>query len=494
MAKIQIMKKIYSILVLFLLSAFLSITVLQAQTTADALKKHVSFLAADSLEGRGLGTEGKEKAMHYISVVFSDAGLLPFGPNYFQEFSFRKELIRVNATNVIGYIEGSDEQLKNEYIVLSAHYDHLGFDTKNDGSKVIYNGADDNASGTAALLELAKYFGSDQNTPKRSIIFIAYDAEEIGLLGSEFFVEDSEVVDFEKVKFNFNFDMVGMYDSYGGLDITGINGIANGKNKAKELAKEYDVKLKKTTASIEPFTDTYSFKKTGTPAVHFFTGLKSPYHKPEDTYDLLEYEAMAKVVNYSAALTKALANEEELEPSGRFKNLQSPFALRLNAGVSGIFTNSYHIYRDEFFNAEDVPGGSFGLITQLDIGKRVTLQPGVFYAYHGSSAPGGNYRAHSLDIPVDAHINLISQYGGQLKLFLILGGFYRHDFSTRNADVDGRGIRDEDHGFSLGFGFRATRLQFTFVGRSGIQNLTRVPDMDIRSQGGLISLSYLFFK
>lgn len=298
-----------------------------SQTHAEALKKHVAFLAADSLEGRGLGTEGKEKAMHYISGVFSDAGLLPFGPNYFQEFSFTTDMIRVTATNVLGYIEGSDEKLKNEYIVIGAHYDHLGFDSEKDGAKVIYNGADDNASGTAALLELAKYFGSDQNTPKRSIIFIAYDAEEIGLLGSEYFVQDSKVVDLEQITLNLNFDMIGMYDAYGGLDLKGINGIAGGKKAAKELAEAKGIKLKKTGAMYEGFSDTYHFGEAGIPAAHFFTGLKSPYHKPEDTHDLLEYESMAKIVNFAAALTAQLANNEELEPSGRFRHLQSAVGL-----------------------------------------------------------------------------------------------------------------------------------------------------------------------
>lgn len=465
-----------------------------AQTNAADLKKHVSFLAADSLEGRGLGTEGKEKAMHYISGVFSDAGLLPFGPNYFREFSFRKELIRVNATNVVGYIEGSDEKLKDEYIVIGAHYDHLGFDTKKDGTVEIYNGADDNASGTAALLELAKYFGSDQNTPKRSIIFITFDAEEIGLLGSEYFIEDSKLVDLEKIKFNFNFDMVGMYDTYGGLDLKGINGIAGGKKAAKKLAEENGLKLKNTNARFESFTDTYPFGDAGIPAVHFFTGLKSPYHRPEDTHDLLEYESMAKIVNFAAELTSRLADSAILEPSGRFKHLQSPLGLRLNAGISAFGSATMHDYKNEFYTAQSVFGGGAGLVGQLHIGKRVTLQPGAYYEYLGSQAPGGNYRAHALTAPVDVHINVISQYAGAGRVFLIGGGYYRYNFSTSNADFDGLGLRDEEHGFNFGFGVEAMHVQFTMSGRFGMQNLTRATDMDIRHQGSYFTLSYLFAR
>ncbi|MFN5238087.1 MAG: M28 family peptidase, partial [Bacteroidota bacterium] len=157
-----------------------------AQSRPERLRTHLDFLAADSLDGRGLGTAGKQKAALYIAESFRNAGLAPFDDDYFQEFFIRISMANMTGTNVIGVLEGSDPELKKEYIVLGAHYDHVGYEMKN-GQRVVYNGADDNASGTAGLMELVRILSGRRAELKRSIIFIAFDGEESGLLGSKAF-------------------------------------------------------------------------------------------------------------------------------------------------------------------------------------------------------------------------------------------------------------------------------------------------------------------
>lgn len=151
-----------------------------------------------------------------------------------------------------------------------------------------------------------------------------------------------------------------------------------------------------------------------------------------------------------------------------------------------------HNYSNTFYTANPVYGGGAGLLGQLHIGKRVTLQPEALYEYHGSEIPDGRYRAHALTVPVNAQINIISQYAGGARVFLIGGGYYRYNFSTRNAGFDGLGLRDEEHGYNFGFGVEAMKIQFYMTGRFGLRNLSRADGADIRHQGSYFSLSYLF--
>jgi len=127
-----------------------------AQPTKEILNGHVTYLASEELEGRGLGTKGKDLAEKYITDKFQEAGLKPLSNDSFsQSFNIKSDLAWVKASNIVGIIPGVDPNLKNEYIVIGAHYDHLGY-VLNGENKIIYPGADDNASGVAMLVELAK--------------------------------------------------------------------------------------------------------------------------------------------------------------------------------------------------------------------------------------------------------------------------------------------------------------------------------------------------
>ena len=192
----------------------------QFSTPVENLEKHVYTLASDSLLGRGFGTEQGVKAAEYIADQDRSAGIEPVNGSYFHPFNHRSGILNIAGINVAGIIPGNDPELKEEYIVLGAHYDHLGWKVKG-GDTVVYNGADDNASGTATIIEIGRNMAANQGSLGRSIIIVAFDGEESGLIGSTHFVESSMVPP-DKIKLMFSLDMVGMYKAHNGLDLVGV--------------------------------------------------------------------------------------------------------------------------------------------------------------------------------------------------------------------------------------------------------------------------------
>lgn len=176
--------------------------------TPDSQKEIVKYLASDELEGRETGSKGIEKAATYITKYFEKNSIPPYFDSYYDEFEANNNG-KKKAFNLVGYLEGKDENLKNEYIILSAHYDHIGIINDSDNKDNIANGANDNASGCAAVLEMAKYFAK-QNNNQRSMLFILFSAEEIGLQGSEHLAK--KLIKEKKLKINtvFNFEMIGV--------------------------------------------------------------------------------------------------------------------------------------------------------------------------------------------------------------------------------------------------------------------------------------------
>ncbi|GAA3775110.1 M20/M25/M40 family metallo-hydrolase [Corallibacter vietnamensis] len=171
----------------------------QSWFDSDSLLKHVEVLSSDEFEGRKTGTPGSEKTRNYIRKAYKNLGVLPLTDSYSQSFKFSN----YKAENIIGYIKGT--QKPESYIVISAHHDHLGIhDNK------IFNGADDDASGVSALFAFAEYF--KKYPPKHSVILVAFDAEELGLRGSKYFVNNT-IVPFDSIKLNINLDMISRNDN-----------------------------------------------------------------------------------------------------------------------------------------------------------------------------------------------------------------------------------------------------------------------------------------
>ena len=462
---------------------------------AERLKKHVSVLASDTLEGRGLGTKGKIRAKQYIAEQFANIGLESFSEDYFQQLDLRIGLARVPATNIIGYLRGSDLELADEYIVIGAHYDHLGYDYF-DGEMFIFPGADDNASGVAAMIEIAAHFAANPGSHARSLIFIAFDAEESGLLGARRFVENFAYVDTDNISMMFSLDMVGMYEANRGLHLLGMGTLDDGERIAREVAEATNTRLRRLTDEVPGRTDTWPFGQLGIPSVHAFTGTRSPYHQPEDTYDLLDYEGMATVTVFLQSLIRVLSDEPVLKPSDSFERIQDPAGLRLSYGLSAHIGSSYHSYPDEFFRAKNLFAASFGFFVQVNAGNKLALRPEFLYDYHGSQSAEGQYRMHSLTIP----FNLIYFMGGSatdgfVKLYPLAGGYFRYNLSGTDGgeSLDLGDLHPaSEWGINAGIGLQVMRFSVSYTRRWGLTNISPFPETDIYFNGRYFSISYRF--
>jgi hypothetical protein len=224
--------------------------------------------------------------------------------------------IRQKTSNVIGYLEGNDPVLKNEVLVLGAHYDHLGWGGEGSGSLrpdtvAIHNGADDNASGTAGLLELAQAFAARRHQLKRSILFIAFAAEELGLLGSAHFVK-SPTLPLERLVAMLNMDMIGRLNNRT-LIVYGIGTSPGFEDLVRRQNRDSTFYLKLNKDGFGP-SDHASFYGKQIPVFHFFTGIHGDYHRPSDDVDKLNYEGMRSIAEYIQAITLEL-NAAETKPT-----------------------------------------------------------------------------------------------------------------------------------------------------------------------------------
>jgi len=489
---------------LFTAIALLAVAILplQAQipdaqgTLAERLAHHVHVLAADSLEGRAPGTPGSQKAIRYIKDHFEAFGVQPYvSGSHLQRFQLRHASVNLNATNVIGMVEGHDPRLRDEYIVIGAHFDHIGFHPDRSGEERVFNGADDNASGTAMMMELARYFAENPEKTARTLIFIAFDAEEIGLRGAYHFVEHSGLDDLSAIRLMFSLDMVGMYEAYNGIDLKGIGALTGGSGIASGLAGRHDIRLKNTSAQIEMRTDTWPFGEKAIPAVHVFTGLKSPYHKPQDTADLLDYEGMERIALFMKDFVAELSGQPMLDPTARFVRAVTPGGIKTNAGVLASVGSSRHRYPDTFFEAGNAQfSAGVGVFAQLHIGERMVIQPELMYDLNGSSTEAGRFTRHSLTMPVNVQFNVLYEAGGLFRLYP-LGGFYgRYSFAGTSGgqDLDLGGVhRDLEWGLNLGLGFQLYNFNVGYSWRRAFNTIS-TDGLNSYASSGMLTVGYSF--
>jgi hypothetical protein len=208
------------------------------------------------------------------------------------------EQVKAKTGNVLGFIEGTDANLKNEVIVIGAHYDHLGLGTSNSlyegKDKKIHHGADDNASGSAGVMEIAQKLSADRSMLKRSVLLMCFTGEEEGLIGSSYFV-NSELFKKYNIVTMINMDMIGRLDE-NKLIIYGIKTSPIWNDLLESINKKYDFKTTLNPDGYGP-SDHSSFYSKNIPVLFFFTGLHADYHKPSDTYDKINSEGEAKVLN-----------------------------------------------------------------------------------------------------------------------------------------------------------------------------------------------------
>jgi len=258
------------------------------------LLQNIKTLSSDAFEGRRTGTNGAIKAKDYIINQFHFFNVLPLDKKFEQSFSFSTKGKRYNAANVLGLIKGTEKDGK--YIVISAHYDHEGI--KNG---LIYNGADDDASGVSALISFAEYFKN--NPPKHSIILAAFDAEELGLYGSKYYVNNS-IVPLKKIMVNLNMDMISRSDTN---ELFAVGTRFNKTLKDVVLNFKQSKKVKLIAGhdgkdGLEDWTDSSdhgSFHDKGIPFIYFGVDDHVDYHMPTDDYQNIQpefYKESVKII------------------------------------------------------------------------------------------------------------------------------------------------------------------------------------------------------
>jgi aminopeptidase YwaD len=219
--------------------------------------------------------------------------------------------IKATSSNVLGYIEGSDSSLKGEVVVIGAHYDHLGWGGEGSmkpDTQAIHHGADDNASGTAGLLELAQAFSEKRASARRSMLFIAFTGEELGLLGSGQYVK-TPVLPLEQTVVMMNMDMVGRLTNKT-LIVYGVGTSAGFDSLVRSHNKDSIFVLKLNKDGFGP-SDHASFYGKKIPVFHFFTDLHSDYHRPEDTFDRINYPGMQQVVILVQAIAQDIVSTNQ---------------------------------------------------------------------------------------------------------------------------------------------------------------------------------------
>ncbi|NBC25551.1 MAG: M28 family peptidase [Bacteroidetes bacterium] len=273
----------------------------------------IQYLASDELRGRRTGTEGNRLAQIYIENRFKQEGLQMFGDSYRHPFDHSVESDQdeqTEAVNLIGYVEGTENP--DRYLVVTAHYDHLGVQ---DGE--IYNGADDNASGTAGLMAAAGYF--TENRPENSIIFIAFDAEEQGLAGAHHFVGEP-VVPLSKIVMNVNMDMISTNDK-NELYAVGTYHYPFLKPVIQELTASARVEVLFGYDSDEweqdwtMASDHGPFHQQGVPFIYFGVEDHPHYHAPTDDFSTINQDffqgAVAAIINVIEGLDERLDDVKE---------------------------------------------------------------------------------------------------------------------------------------------------------------------------------------
>ena len=264
--------------------------------TVEESRKTLSYLASDKMEGRKPGNPGNFIAVSFIKKEFESYGLETHLQKFTYTFRWRVGLIRwrtveIETMNVIGVLKGTSDK----HVVIGAHMDHLGVDGDGDA----YNGADDNASGTTAILELAEAFGKSDAKPKDTIVFIAFNAEELGLLGSKHYV-NNPLLPLDDCKLMINLDMVGR--------LRGTTVTAQGGNLSRSVTQlvdklddDYPFDVNITAAGNR--SDHAPFNWNGVPVLFFHTGTHPQYHRTTDDSDLINYEGLVNIAKFVKDLT-----------------------------------------------------------------------------------------------------------------------------------------------------------------------------------------------
>lgn len=330
---------------------FVSVNTTSAQIIdTTLLRRHITFLASDSLHGRGTSTPDEKRAAGYLANYFRSLNLVPKGDDgtYFQTFPLIKKndvLPDSNrlAMNVVAYLDNGAART----IVIGAHYDHLGLGY--DGSSLdpqpkgkIHNGADDNASGVAGTLELARQYATNGIKEPYNFLFLCFSGEELGLLGSKHFTEHP-TVPLENVHYMLNLDMIGRFDeAKKELVVGGVGTSPTFEPLAKNIAERSfsnQLALALDSSGVGP-SDHTSFYLKKIPVLFFFTGVHSDYHKPTDDIERINIGGEAKVLRYILQIMDSLQAAPKLAFAQTRVKQQTGHSYKVSLGIMPSYSYS----------------------------------------------------------------------------------------------------------------------------------------------------------
>ncbi len=335
------MKSIYHFLFAF---AMLASQIGVAQKIQEKnISKHIKILSDDKMNGRQTGSEGERMAMDYIQKEFKKLKLEPKGANGFEQaFTFKGGTHGTGSEgtghNVVAFLDNKAEKT----IIIGAHFDHLGLGEN--GSSLdanpkgkIHNGADDNASGVAGVLELARYFKKNKAQEHSNFLFICFSGEELGLHGSKYFTE-KPTLDFGLVNYMINMDMIGRLNpTTKNLSVSGTGTSAEWETLFKNNGSSLNIKT--DSAGIGP-SDHTSFYLKNIPVLHFFTGSHSDYHKPSDDWDKINYAGEREVLDLIISVIKKLDDQPKLAflPT-KNKSMSASRSFKVTLGIMPSYTS-----------------------------------------------------------------------------------------------------------------------------------------------------------
>jgi hypothetical protein len=345
---------------LTLLAAISLIPRLEAQQIAEPprLLDDIRFLTAERLQGRATGSQGADSAATYLARRFSEVGLQPAAGGWFQSFTVGRNAPAARQAkagsligkNVIGILPGHDPVLRNQTVVLGAHYDHLGLggfgSLDPDSNGRVHNGADDNASGVAGLIQVAARLAT--SPPARTVVFIAFSGEELGLLGSAHYVKQP-IYPLSETLAMVNLDMVGRLRN-GRL-------IVYGARSAKEFPALLDSLNWYAGFDLKAQGDGYgpseqsSFYAAKRPVLHLFTDLHEDYHRTSDDWEKVNLDGLKRVADFTLGLVTALANRTR---PLTFQDLPAPVPTHTSASPS---SPGYGAYLGTVPDMTGAPGG-----------------------------------------------------------------------------------------------------------------------------------------
>jgi len=334
-------------------------------TELSEIYQDVGYLASDALEGRATGSQGEKLAGLYLASRFESLGLAPMGDDgdWFQPFSFKFHPnphdttgILTSGRNVVGFMDNGGSRT----VIVGAHYDHLGWGgsgSRAPDDSLIHNGADDNASGVAAMLEIADLLSDEP--PTQNVLFIAFSGEERGLIGSKYYAAHP-TIDLADVNYMINLDMVGRLKADRGLVIGGAGTSPTWIPLLEELGGD-TFHLKFDSSGVGP-SDHTSFYLKDIPVLFFFTGQHPQYHKPSDDSNLINYPGIEEIAELAASVIRETDGGERLAftKTRDTSQDQRAAAFKVTLGVMPDYAWQGHGLRIDAV-LDDRPGSRAGL-------------------------------------------------------------------------------------------------------------------------------------